>query len=185
MHSLDIVLLGLVSVKPRHGYEVLKEMQDRGIRNLVRISNVAIYKALARLEKEEFLRSHKEKDGKSPERNVYSITESGKTYLQDLIYQFLSSDEPLRNEYLVVFDFLYHLNFSECVLGLEERINKLKRIRQNLLTKLSVLKDVQPFIYSESLKHQCEIYDLEIKWLERILSHISREGTLESLYQSP
>ncbi len=184
MQSLDIVILGLVSIKPRHGYDILKEMQDRGMRNLMKVSDVAIYKALYRLEREGYLSSFKEKEGKSPERNVFSITQTGENYLQDIVFEYLSSDEPLRNEYLAVFDFLLFLNQNECLLGLEERIKKLKRIRQNLQTRLSALKDIQSYLSYEVIKHQCDIYDLEIKWLEKLVARISKESSLDFLYKA-
>ena len=44
------MVLGLLAEGERHGYNILWEMEERGMMRWARVSRVAVYKALSRLE---------------------------------------------------------------------------------------------------------------------------------------
>jgi DNA-binding PadR family transcriptional regulator len=74
--SLRLYLLKLLDEAPRHGYEVIRLLQDRFL-GVYAPSPGTIYPRLARLE-EEGLVTHDETDG----RKVYRITEAGREELR-------------------------------------------------------------------------------------------------------
>jgi DNA-binding PadR family transcriptional regulator len=74
--SLRLYLLKLLDEAPRHGYEVIRLLQDRFL-GVYAPSPGTIYPRLARLE-EEGLVTHDEADG----RKVYRITEAGREELR-------------------------------------------------------------------------------------------------------
>jgi DNA-binding PadR family transcriptional regulator len=74
--SLRLYLLKLLDEAPRHGYEVIRLLQDRFL-GVYAPSPGTIYPRLARLE-EEGLVTHDESDG----RKVYRITEAGREELR-------------------------------------------------------------------------------------------------------
>ncbi|MHA1364622.1 MAG: PadR family transcriptional regulator [Candidatus Freyarchaeota archaeon] len=51
--STDICILGIVNEKPRHGYEIEKIIDHRGIRNWVDIRFSSVYNTLSRLERKQ------------------------------------------------------------------------------------------------------------------------------------
>ncbi len=69
MGAIDILVLGLLSEKPRHGYEINREIECRGYRQWIKVSTVAIYKALSRLEKSGWLVSLDRKGREKPRTN--------------------------------------------------------------------------------------------------------------------
>lgn len=75
--DIKFILLGLLSERPQHGYELMKELEARrgGFR---RPSPGSIYPTLQMLEEGGYLTSE-EVDGK----RVYTITESGRQFLSD------------------------------------------------------------------------------------------------------
>lgn len=75
--DIKFILLGLLSERPQHGYELIKELEARrgGFR---RPSTGSVYPTLQRLEESSYLTSEKV-DGK----RVYTITESGRQFLSD------------------------------------------------------------------------------------------------------
>lgn len=75
--DIKFILLGLLSERPQHGYELMKELEARrgGFR---RPSPGSVYPTLQMLEECGYLTSE-EVDGK----RVYTITESGRQFLSD------------------------------------------------------------------------------------------------------
>lgn len=75
--DIKFILLGLLSERPQHGYELIKELEARrgGFR---RPSPGSVYPTLQMLEEGGYLTSE-EVDGK----RVYTITESGRQFLSD------------------------------------------------------------------------------------------------------
>lgn len=80
--DIKFILLGLLSERPQHGYELMKELEARrgGFR---RSSPGSVYPTLQMLEEGGYLTSE-EIDGK----RVYTITESGRQFLSDRNQQF-------------------------------------------------------------------------------------------------
>ncbi|NEP19172.1 MAG: PadR family transcriptional regulator [Leptolyngbya sp. SIO4C1] len=74
--DIKFILLGLIAERPQHGYELIKELENRrgGFR---RLSPGSVYPTLQMLEEAGHLTSE-EIDGKK----VYTITESGQALLQ-------------------------------------------------------------------------------------------------------
>ena len=75
--DIKFILLGLLSERPQHGYELIKELEARrgGFR---RLSPGSVYPTLQMLEEGGYLTSE-EVEGK----RVYTITESGRQFLSD------------------------------------------------------------------------------------------------------
>jgi DNA-binding PadR family transcriptional regulator len=75
--DIKFILLGLLSERPQHGYELIKELESRrgGFR---RPSPGSVYPTLQMLSEDGYLTSE-EVDAK----RVYTITESGKQFLSD------------------------------------------------------------------------------------------------------
>ncbi len=173
MRPIDILILGLASEKPRHGYDITREIVARGLRNWIRVSDVAVYKALARLEREGSLVSITQREGKSPERSVYELTVAGRERLADLLFDQLSTSDPIRNEY-----FPSHLSSSksmdhnELILALERRIESIGRILEGRRARLQIVDGVEDEIICGVYRHEVEVYEGELAWLEGLLGNI-------------
>ncbi len=75
--DLRFVILALVAEKPRHGYEVMRELEDR-TGGAYRPSPGVIYPTFSLLEDEGFVRPVGDEGG----RKAYEITEAGKEALE-------------------------------------------------------------------------------------------------------
>src|SRR5256885_15946926 len=87
--SLRLYLLKLLDEAPRHGYEVIRLLQDRFL-GVYSPSPGTIYPRLARLE-EEGLVSHDEVDG----RKIYRITDKGREELHARLDALAELEEEL------------------------------------------------------------------------------------------
>lgn len=75
--DIKFMLLGLLSERPQHGYELIKELETRR-GGFHRLSPGSVYPTLQMLEEGGYLTSE-QVDGK----RVYTITESGRQFLSD------------------------------------------------------------------------------------------------------
>ncbi len=169
---ISTLVLGLLAEGERHGYELFKEMDERGMLRWMHVSKVAVYKALARLEEEGCLTSWTEKDGNLPEKRVYAITTMGEERLRDMVYSICASQEPLRFDTSIGLAFIAHLDASEAREALETRVDYLKRQVKHLLKEGDILKGLTDDIFMDILNHEISAYREEVRWLSRIISRI-------------
>ena len=84
--EVKFILLGLLSERPQHGYELIKELENRrsGFR---RLSPGSVYPKLQMLEEKGYLTSEQIDD-----KRVYTITDSGRQLLDEREQQFGSEN---------------------------------------------------------------------------------------------
>ncbi|MEV5412509.1 PadR family transcriptional regulator [Thermopolyspora sp. NPDC052614] len=88
---LRLYLLKLLEESPRHGYEVIRLLQDRFL-GVYSPSPGTIYPRLARLE-EEGLVTHEVKDGKK----VFTLTDKGRAELNDRLDELADLEQEIAN----------------------------------------------------------------------------------------
>src|SRR5215207_2711319 len=87
--STPYVLLGLLAVAPRHGYD-LKRAHDERLPQAKPLAFGQVYSTLSRLERDGYVeQSGQDRDG-GPDRTKYSITDLGRDHLD----AWLSAVEP-------------------------------------------------------------------------------------------
>jgi DNA-binding PadR family transcriptional regulator len=87
--SLDFAILGFLNYHPYTGYD-LKKIFDHSIRHFWPADQSQIYRTLARLTEQGFVKMEKVPQEDRPDRKVYHITEAGKAEL----LRFLSGPPP-------------------------------------------------------------------------------------------
>ena len=125
------VILGLIAVAPRSGYDI-KAMVDKSTRFFWAASYGQIYPELKRLAERGLIQGSDESQGERP-RTVYSITEEGRVALRE----WLGSGEQvheLRDEALLKLFFSGEASHEELVSVLEtkreEHLDALERFRE-------------------------------------------------------
>lgn len=88
--SVQLVILGLLSEKPCHGYELRQEVERRLYATFINLSGGSLYYNLAQLERAGYVeKAWAEQKGRYPTRQVYQITPDGKIYLRDELRRML------------------------------------------------------------------------------------------------
>ena len=95
MSKVDLVILGLLMEKPRHGYDIMQEMDNRDMKNWIGVSTPAIYKGLSRLESKRVLEARTESGLSHPDRTVYEITPEGRELFHRIVAEAISEPEHL------------------------------------------------------------------------------------------
>lgn len=125
-HS-DLVILGILSAGPRHGYELVKEIEAMNVRAWAKVGPSTVYRAIQRLEERGDLRGRAEREGARPERRVYEVTPRGRERLSALVRGAIASSEALYSDRLVGAVFAFH------TLGRDEAEGALNDAQRQLL----------------------------------------------------
>lgn len=83
-NEVDLVILGILMGAPLHGYMIKHAIEGSYGDRYFKLSNSALYPALARLEKDGYIEGKRELQEAVPDKKVYHITENGKKKLVEL-----------------------------------------------------------------------------------------------------
>jgi DNA-binding PadR family transcriptional regulator len=175
MSKVDLVLLGLLSECPRHGYDILQQIEKREMKHWIGVSTPGIYKGLARLEAKQVLRARQEAGDSHPDRTVYEITPQGRDYIQRLLAEAIAEPAP------IYFPLLWGVGFAH----LMERKTLLAELaaRRERIAPLREALDDEPALHAERgfpftadfiTEYYRELLDLELAWLERLEQRVRR-----------
>ena len=94
MTNIRLVLLGILAIKPMHGYEIKQIIEDH-MGDWTDIKFGSIYFALSKMLEEGSLSISEEmRSGNRPARTVYAITDKGQNEYQRLLRELWTSEEP-------------------------------------------------------------------------------------------
>lgn len=87
MATIDLIVLGMLQKESLSAYDIQKLVEYRNISKWVKISTPSIYKKVIQLEEKGFIKSSTVKEGKMPEKSIYSLTASGKKEFEKLMIE--------------------------------------------------------------------------------------------------
>lgn len=95
LSNADVALLGLLCERPKHAWQIEKDVEHRDTRFWTDLSQSTIYKQLKGLERDGLLASQAEVvDGRA--RKVYSVTDEGRDALTRRLLELLGEPEHLK-----------------------------------------------------------------------------------------
>lgn len=139
MATIDLIVLGMLKKEPMGAYDLQKLVEYRNISKWVKISTPSIYKKVIQLEEKGYIVSHTEKEGKMPEKAVYSLTEKGEQEFENLMVEI--SRKPVNifldfNAVIVNLENIPPENQRECLDNIENGIKQLKTyLEENIALK--------------------------------------------------
>ncbi|MFC4638327.1 helix-turn-helix transcriptional regulator [Deinococcus hohokamensis] len=120
-----LVLLGLLSVQGRHGYQ-LSEMIEHQLQYVIQLKKGTAYLLLDRLEQHGLISSRTEQPGLRPTRKVYSLTSAGHEHFEALLTRHLEEEPSILLPGNVPLMFSEHLPAAERLALLRGRLAKLE-----------------------------------------------------------
>ncbi|MDE7423746.1 MAG: PadR family transcriptional regulator [Lachnospiraceae bacterium] len=145
MATIDLIVLGMLKKESLSAYDIQKLVEYRNISKWVKISTPSIYKKVLQLEEKGLISSHIEKDGKMPEKAVYTLTDAGKEEFEKLMIEI--SCKPINifldfNAVIVNLESMTKESQKECLNNIEKNINVMKTYLEENIT----LKENDPDI---------------------------------------
>jgi PadR family transcriptional regulator, regulatory protein AphA len=172
----ETALLGLLSEQPMYPYQIEQEVKNRSMRYWADLSMSSIYKLLRKLETENLVtRQNQVSDGNRLQK-LYSLSETGKTVLQEKVEEILSVPEHMRWQFDIG---IYNSN----LIPKGKVITALKQYRLELQKKIKGYGELLDFlIQSKCPDYRLElanrpvlIFKSEIRWIDKYLSKIGDE----------
>lgn len=163
------ILLGLLDVAPRHGYDIKREYDQRfsGLRPL-RFSQ--IYSTLARLDRDGLVTLVEESSEQGPDRKQYAITESGVGDLESWFDTPLPPDEPPQGELFLKVTLALLSGRDAAQLITAQRAVHMDHMRQLRSDKRSATSEADRVLADYAIFH----LDADIKWMEHTEKRLAR-----------
>lgn len=133
MAIIDLIVLGMLKKEALSAYDIQKLVEYRNISRWVKISTPSIYKKVIQLEEKGLISGTTVKEGKMPEKEVYSLTDIGEKEFEKLMFE--TACNPIHifldfNAVIVNLDRLPHEMQQSCIAHIEENMKVLKSYLQ-------------------------------------------------------
>ena len=174
MGNKEIAVLGLLSERPMHGYDIEHEIRMRDMRYWTEISMSSVYKILKKLEEKGLINCEVKITSNNVAQKVYSLTDIGKVRLNGEIYAVFSEFDHHRWDIDLAVSNLNVLTKEQKATSLNAYISKLKEL-------LAGYGELQKYLEAESCPiHRMALairpqylYKAEIEWAEEYLKQIT------------
>src|SRR5688500_2135046 len=106
---LALALLGVLSERPMHPYEMASVLRERAKDTSMKIQWGSLYTVVQNLEKHGFVRATETtRQGGRPERTVYTITEAGQAELVDWLSELVERPQYEHNSFEAALSLVGH-----------------------------------------------------------------------------
>jgi len=180
LSPLALSILELLDEQPMHPYEMASKMRARHHDEFIRLNFGTLYHSVEVLERNGWIHPlEREKEGKRPERTIYTLTESGREVLTTTLGELLRRPRKEYPHFAAGLMFMHHLTAEQAAAHLHERAEALDLILgkfQAVLHEL-LLRGVTRLALIE-VEHKIAMLDAERKWVRELEREIN-EGKLE------
>lgn len=99
--TIEKALLGLLRRQPAHGYELHQRLSEQaGIGRVWHVKQSHVYALLGKLEERGFIEATLEEQGARPPRNVFHLTQKGKSAFREWVQSPVEHGREFRLEFL-------------------------------------------------------------------------------------
>ena len=178
--KVPFYILGFLQrLGPLHGYQLKSHIEEQaGDFSKIKLPN--LYYHLNSMKNKGWIESRSDRDGSRPEREVYSLTDEGRSQFGVLLLKCL--EEPISWDFAldgVVF-FSSHLPSSSLLEGLKKRrgeaseaLNRLQEHKEQILQTVPQPHQGTALLL---LSHHEAHYQSEIEWTLRAIEFFERKG---------
>jgi DNA-binding PadR family transcriptional regulator len=177
---LALSVLELLNEEPMHPYEMATRMRARHHDEFIRLNFGTLYHTVDVLERNAWIQPvEREKEGRRPERTVYSLTESGRDALIRTVGDLLRQPRREYPQFAAGLMFMHNLAAETAAAHLHERAIALEAIIAKFQTVLRVLLEegVRRLSLVE-VEHKIAMLEAERDFVRKLENEIT-EGKLE------
>lgn len=173
MATIDLIVLGMLNKEPLSAYDIQKLVEYRNISKWVKISTPSIYKKTIQLEEKGLIKGKTIKEGKMPEKVVYSLTDAGKKEFERLMMDIAA--KPIHifldfNAVIVNLDSLAPEAQQSCMADIKQHIQQLKTYIQENIRQKESLPDI-PETGLAVLQQQYMLAEAIEQWIISLQKH--------------
>ncbi len=170
----ELLILGLLKDKPRHGYEIKKQLKDV-VSTFAVLDVESIYYTLSLLEKKGFVKKVVSSKGPRPEKFVYSLTQKGELRFTQLLTKTILTAERPNFSIDIALYFLPYLPPDIARHRLKGRIRILSKVEEGLKSLADQLKVKSSYHLKSIVEHNLELLQAEKKFIQDIHEELSKQ----------
>ena len=161
-----------------HPYEMKLRMKERGHDQVIRIEGGSLYDTVERLHRQGFVQPRETvREGRRPERTVYTITDAGRDELRAWLRQLLAEPAHEYPKFTAALAFMLALDRDEVVRLLRLRTTMLEaQIAGDDALLSSFVKQGLPRIVLIEGEYTQAIRRAEVEWIRGLIREIEDEG---------
>lgn len=127
MSSIDLVILAMVLEKPQSAYDIQKDVDYHNLSRWTKISIPSVYRKVIELNKKGYIKSNIIKGDRFADKAIYSITDKGRNYFEQLMNDYSTKPVMLLFDFNVVIANLNKMDKSKA-------LDLIKKLRENIIT---------------------------------------------------
>ena len=176
MTNSELVLLSLIAERPRHGYEIERLLEERGMREWTEIAFSSIYFLLNKLVRDGRAESATQPaQGRGPAKKVFSITQTGLDSLREGVRAGLSHAEPGGQTFMFGLSCQPLLTHAETLAALQTRRQALSDKRTQLAQHPALTRPGFPTHVIAMFTYSLALLESELNWLEKFMNDFTEE----------
>ncbi len=129
MSAIDLIILGSLCQSPKSAYDLQKQIEARNLSRWIKIGSFTVYKKVVQYETKGYVVSEIIKNGRMPEKTMYTITQEGKEAFKEWMIKFSLAETRVFLDFnaVIVNMALIDDNLAdECILNIKNSIHNTK-----------------------------------------------------------
>jgi DNA-binding PadR family transcriptional regulator len=182
-NPLALAVLGTVAERPMHPYEMASIIRGRGKESSINIKWGTLYTVVENLEKHGLIAAAETvREGRRPERTVYTITETGRAELYDWLRELVGVPEKEHRRFEAGLSLVGFLGPDETVALLQQRLRALDAQIADLRDGLAEWGREVPRLFLVEAEYDLAMRQAEADWTRSLLREIA-DGTMPGIAQ--
>jgi DNA-binding PadR family transcriptional regulator len=183
-NPLSLAVLACLVERPMHPYEMGTTMRTRGQDQTIKLNFGSLYTVVESLTRAGLIEpGETEREGRRPERTVYSITEAGRREFVDWLSELLRTPAKEYSQFEAGLTLMGGLPPSDVTALLEERCHKLEFEVARLATTIDVaLREGVPRVFLVEVEHQRAMSETDLEFTRKLARDIA-SGAIDGIEQ--
>lgn len=171
LSKISTLILGVLYEKERNPYEITKMLKDLKLRKWFNVADSTVYATINNLKKQDLIDGTSSKEGRFPEKTVYSITAEGEFELHNTISSYLEKNDPDGSKFDIAILLLHHLSRDEVLQKLKVKLENLESSTFEIKSQIINLERDRTVAFTGllMLKHRLYMAETEIRTIKEII----------------
>jgi DNA-binding PadR family transcriptional regulator len=178
---LALAVLALAAERPTHPYEMASLLRERGKHLSIKINWGSLYTVVGNLEKHGLIEATETvREGRRPERTVYTITDTGREELRDWLRELLGTPEKEYRRFEAALSLVAGIPPDEVAELLAQRLRALDTQISETAQKLEQWGKEIPRLFLVEAEYDLALLRAEADWVRGLLEEI-QSGSMPGL----
>ncbi|WP_042397779.1 PadR family transcriptional regulator [Streptacidiphilus carbonis] len=181
-NPLALAVLATIREQPRHPYEIAQLLRSRHKEHSIKINYGSLYTVVQSLERHGFIEAAgTERDGRRPERTLYSLTEAGSAELVDWLSELVTEPVKEHPRFEAALSLIGVLPPDEAMALLERRVVAQDAWIASQREELAaVMESGVPRLFLVESEYSLDMRAAENDWIRQLLKEMA-DGSLQGM----